>query len=166
MSAITTLHEALLEELKDLYHAEKQLTRALPDLAKAATDPALRQALATHLEETHGHVERLERVFELLHEPPTARPCPGIAGIIAEGKAVLDNGVHERVRDAMIAGAAQRAEHYEIAAYGTAIAWATTMKHDEVVRMLKETLAEEKHADAMLTSLAEARLNQAAEATA
>ena len=166
MPAITTLHEAMIEEIKDLYHAEKQLTRALPELSKAATDPALRQALDTHLEETHGHIGRLERVFELLHEPPSAKPCAGIAGIIAEGKAVLDTGVDERVRDAMIAGAAQRAEHYEIAAYGTVIAWAETMKHDDIVRMLRETLAEEKHADSLLTSLAEARLNQAAEATA
>jgi ferritin-like metal-binding protein YciE len=163
MSAITSLRQAMIEELKDLYHAEQQLIRALPALSRAATDPALRQALDAHLEETRGQVERLERVFELLHEPPAGRPCAGIAGIIAESRAILDVA-GERVRDAMIAAAAQRAEHYEIAAYGTVIAWAATMEHGDIVRLLEETLAEERHADAILTTLARARLNHSADA--
>jgi Uncharacterized protein conserved in bacteria len=155
-----TLHDAFLDELKDSYDAEKQLTKALPKLAKAATSAELRDAFESHLEETRGHVERLEQVFELLDEKARGKHCDGIAGIIEEGSSVMGEGFDETTMDACLIASGQRAEHYEIAAYGTLVAWAKTMGHDEVAVLLEETLNEEKAADEKLTSLAEGGINR------
>jgi ferritin-like metal-binding protein YciE len=162
MAESGTLHDAFLDELRDTYDAEKQLTKALPKLAKAATSGALRDAFESHLDETRGHVERLERVFESLGEKAKGKHCDGIAGIIDEGSAIMDEDFDEATMDACLIAAGQRAEHYEMAAYGTLVAWATDMGHKEAARLLQQTLEEEKAADEKLTSLAEGGINQAA----
>jgi ferritin-like metal-binding protein YciE len=157
-----TLHEMLVDELRDLYHAEKQLTKALPKLAKAATHDGLRDAFESHLEETRGHVSRLEEAFAALDEPAKAKRCAGMAGIIEEGSDLLSEDAEGAVMDAALIAAGQRAEHYEMAAYGTCIAWATQLGLDEVVSLLEQTLDEEKAADQKLSSLAEDEINAAA----
>lgn len=157
-----TLHEMMVEEIKDLYHAEKQLTKALPKLAKAATHEDLREAFEMHLEETQEHITRLEEVFDALGEKVKAKPCPGMAGIIQEGQETMQEDADGAVLDAALIAAAQRAEHYEIGAYGTCIEWARLMGHTEVVSLLEQTLEEEKATDKKLTMLAEQEINQAA----
>ena len=166
MAEAGTLHDAFLDELRDAYDAEKQLTKALPKMAKAATSPDLRAAFEEHLEETRGHIERLEQVFESLEERARGKHCEGIAGIIEEGKAVMDEELDETTMDACLIAAGQRAEHYEMAAYGTLIAWAKAMGHDEAADLLQLTLDEEKAADKTLTKLAEGGINQKAAAIA
>ena len=158
------LREALVEEIKDLYNAEKQLVKALPKVAKGATSDELRDAIESHLEETEGQVTRLERVFELLDEKPRGKHCAGMAGIIEEASDTLQEDMDDAVMDACLIAGAQRAEHYEIAAYGTAIAWAEALGLTEVAQVLNETLAEEKAADEKLSALAEAGINEAATA--
>jgi ferritin-like metal-binding protein YciE len=162
MAEAGTLHDAFLDELRDTYDAEKQLTKALPKMAKAASSPDLRAAFEDHLEETRGHVERLEEVFESLDEKARGKHCEGIAGIIEEGKAVMEQDMDEATMDARLIAAGQRAEHYEMAAYGTLVAWARGMGHSDAERLLQETLNEEKAADEKLTSLAEGGINQEA----
>ena len=162
MAETGTLHDAFLDELRDAYDAEKQLTKALPKLAKAATSPVLREAFESHLEETRGHVERLEQVMEGLGEKVRGKHCDGIEGIIEEGQSVMEEDFDETTMDACLIAAGQRAEHYEIAAYGTLVAWAKAMGHDDAAALLEETLEEEKAADDKLTSLAEAGINQEA----
>jgi ferritin-like metal-binding protein YciE len=157
-----TLHDAFLDELRDLYDAEKQLTKALPKLAKTATSPKLREAFESHLQETRGHVERLEQVFETLDEKARGKHCDGIAGIIEEGKSIMEEDFEDVTMDACLIAAGQRAEHYEIGAYGTVIAWAEAMGHTDAVRLLQQNLNEEKAADKKLTSLAEGGINQQA----
>jgi ferritin-like metal-binding protein YciE len=160
MADTGTLHDAFLDELRDAYDAEKQLTKALPKLAKAATSNALRDAFESHLEETRGHVERLEQVFASLDEKVRGKHCDGIAGIIEEGKSVMEEDFDEATMDACLIAAGQRAEHYEMAAYGTLVAWAKGMGHTEAATLLQDILAEEKAADRKLTSLAEGGINQ------
>jgi ferritin-like metal-binding protein YciE len=162
MAETGTLHDAFLDELRDAYDAEKQLTKALPKLAKAATSPVLREAFESHLEETRGHVERLEQVMEGLGEKVRGKHCDGIEGIIEEGQSVMEEDFDETTMDACLIAAGQRAEHYEIAAYGTLVAWAKAMGHEDAAALLEETLEEEKAADEKLTSLAEAGINQEA----
>ncbi len=162
MSDTTTLHDAFIDELRDAYDAEKQLTKALPKLAKAAASSELRMAFEEHLRETEGHVDRLEQVFEAIGERPSGKHCDGIAGIIEEGKSVMDEDFDEQTMDACLIAAGQRAEHYEMAAYGTLIAWARAMGHDDAVGLLQETLDEEKAADEKLSKLAEGGINQKA----
>jgi ferritin-like metal-binding protein YciE len=157
-----TFHEAFLEELRDSYDAEKQLTKALPKLAKAAASSSLRAAFETHLEETRGHVDRLERIFESLDEKPRGKHCEGIAGIIEEGKSIMDEEFDEATMDACLIAAGQRAEHYEMAAYGTLVAWALSMEHTEAATLLQQILDEEKAADKKLSALAEGGINQEA----
>jgi ferritin-like metal-binding protein YciE len=157
-----TLHDAFLDELKDSYDAEKQLTKALPKLAKAATAPKLRAAFESHLKETEGHVKRLEQVFASLGERARGKHCDGIEGIIEEGKSVMAEDFDETTMDACLIAAGQRAEHYEMAAYGTLVAWATAMGHDEAAHLLQKNLDEEKAADGKLTALAEGGINQQA----
>jgi ferritin-like metal-binding protein YciE len=162
MADAGTFHEAFLEELRDSYDAEKQLTKALPKLAKAAASSSLRAAFETHLEQTHGHVDRLERVFESLDEKPRGKHCKGIAGIIEEGKSIMDEEFDEATMDACLIAAGQRAEHYEMAAYGTLVAWAQSMGHTEAAKLLQQILDEEKAADKKLSALAEGGINQEA----
>ena len=158
------LREALVDEIKDLYSAEKQLIKALPKLAKGATNEELREAFESHLEETINQVTRLERVFEMLDEKPRAKHCAGMAGIIEESNEALQEDMEDSVMDAVIIKGAQSAEHYEIGSYGTAIAWAEALGLSEVAEVLQETLAEEKAADQKLTALAESGINEAATA--
>jgi ferritin-like metal-binding protein YciE len=157
-----SLHEAFLEELRDTYSCEKQLTKALPKMAKAATSTDLRDALKKHLEETEGQVERLEKVFSTLDEKVKSKHCKGVAGIIEEGNAIMAEAFDETTTDALLIAAAQRVEHYEMAAYGTLVAWARAMGHEEAADLLHETLEEEKAADEKLTTLAEGGINQEA----
>jgi len=162
MAEAGMLHDAFLDELKDCYDAEKQLIKALPKLAKAATAPELKQAFESHLEETRGHATRLEQAFGMLNEKVRGKHCDGIAGIIEEGKSVMEEDFDDVTMDACLIAGGQRAEHYEIAAYGTLIAWAKTLGHGDVADLLAETLEEEKAADEKLTSLAESGLNESA----
>jgi len=158
------LRDALVDEIRDLYSAEKQLIKAMPKLAKAVSSDELRAALESHLEETLNQVVRLERVFELLDEKPRAKHCAGMAGIIEEGNETIEKDMEETVMDAIIIKGAQSAEHYEIGSYGTAIAWAEALELTEVAETLQETLDEEKAADAKLSALAESGINEAATA--
>jgi ferritin-like metal-binding protein YciE len=160
MADAGTLHDAFLDELRDSYDAEKQLTKALPKLAKAAASSSLRAAFESHLEETRGHVDRLERVFESLDEKPRGKHCDGIAGIIEEGKSIMEEEFDDATMDACLIAAGQRAEHYEMAAYGTLVAWAQSMGHTEAATLLQQILNEEKAADKKLSSLAEGGINQ------
>ena len=162
MAQAGTLHDAFMDELRDLYDAEKQLTKALPKLAKASSNPDLRAAFESHLEETRGHVERLEEVFGSLDEKARGKHCDGIAGIIDEGKNVMGEDFDEATMDACLIASGQRAEHYEMAAYGTVIAWARVMGHDDAADLLQQTLDEEKAADEKLSALAEEGINQEA----
>jgi len=166
MAQMRTLHDALVDEIRDLYHAEKQLVKALPKMAKATSNSALRTAIEAHLAETEEQVTRLEEVFELLDLKPRAKACAGMAGILEEGSDVLEEDADEAVLDAMIIASAQRAEHYEIAAYGTAAAWAEGLGLQSVAKLLQTTLAEEKAADTKLSALAESGINAAAESGA
>jgi ferritin-like metal-binding protein YciE len=162
MADAGTLHDAFIDELRDVYDAEKQLTKALPRMAKAASSPELREAFQAHLEETRGQVERLEEVFTSLDEKAKGKHCDGIAGIIEEAKAVMEEDFDEVTMDACLIAGAQRAEHYEMAAYGTLVAWARAMGHTEAADLLQETLDEEKATDEKLSSLAEGGINQEA----
>jgi len=157
------LQELLTEELKDLLHAENQLVKALPKMAKAAKDADLKAAFEDHLEQTKEHVERLKQAFEMLEEKPKAKPCKGMAGLIEEGSEVITEGkqMEEAPADLALIGAAQRVEHYEIAAYGTARAIAEQMGRQDVVKLLSQTLAEEEKADKLLTDIAQPLLETA-----
>jgi len=158
----TTLKSLFIDELRDIYHAERQLVRALPKLAKAATSPDLREALESHLAETEGQVSRVEQAFELLNESAKTKTCAGMMGIVEEGSELIKESDKGAALDAGIIAGAQRAEHYEMAAYGSLMAWARALGHDDVAELLSASLEEEKAADKKLTELAEAGLNDAA----
>lgn len=162
MSSLHTLQDLLAEELKDLYNAEKQLLKALPKMARAASNEELKQGFLDHLEETKGHVERLEQIFEALKMPARGKTCHAMEGLIEEGSEAIEAKAPDAIRDAQLIGSAQRIEHYEIAAYGTACAWAEELGLADVATQLRETLEEESAADKKLTSLAEGRINAAA----
>ncbi len=157
-----TLHDAFIDELRDTYDAEKQLIKALPKLAKAASNPRLAAAFTAHLEETRGQVARLERAFASLGEKVRGKHCDGMAGIIEEGKSVMEEDFDDTTMDACLIAAGQRAEHYEMAAYGTLVAWAKAMGHSEAARLLQANLNEEGAADKKLSGLAEGGINQQA----
>ena len=160
MATVDSLKSLLVEQVKDLYDAEKRLTKAIPKLAKASTNEELQTALQEHLDETETQVSRLEQVFELLDERPKAKPCEGMKGLIEEGdEHAKEDYDDDDLRDAMIIGSAQRVEHYEIAGYGTAIAHARLLGLDDVVELLELTLEEEKAADVKLTEIAESVVN-------
>jgi ferritin-like metal-binding protein YciE len=156
------LHKAFVDELRDAYDAEKQLIKALPKLAKASSSERLRTAFLDHLEETRGHVERLEQVFASVNERARGKHCDGIAGIIEEGQAAMSEDDDPSTMDARLIAAGQRTEHYEMAAYGTLAAWAKTMGHTDAARLLVRILEEEKAADQKLNGLAEGGINQQA----
>jgi ferritin-like metal-binding protein YciE len=161
-----TLHDAFIDEVRDAYDAEKQLTKALPKLAKKARSKELKSIFESHLKETENHVVRLEKVFQSIGEKASGKHCDGIAGIIEEGKNVMDEDFEESTMDACLIAGGQRAEHYEMAAYGSLIAWAKAMGHEEAAGLLEETLEEEKAADEKLTSIAEGGINERAAETA
>ena len=152
---IVTLRDLWVDELKDLYNAEHQILKALPKMAKAAADDQLRQAFEEHLEQSKGHVERLEQIFELIEETPRGKKCKGVEGIIAEGAEMMDMGLPEAVSDAALIAAAQRVEHYEIAAYGTVKTYAEILGESDAAELLEQTLAEEKATDETLSGIAE-----------
>jgi ferritin-like metal-binding protein YciE len=160
MAESGSLHDAFIDELRDAYDGEKQLLKALAKLAKAATSPDLKAAFDSHREETQTHVERLEEVFGNLDEKVRGKHCDGIAGIVEEGKAIMEEDFEEATLDACLIAAGQRAEHYEMAAYGTLVAWARVMGHDEAADLLQQTLDEEKAADEKLSQLAEGGINR------
>jgi ferritin-like metal-binding protein YciE len=159
MAEAGTLREAFIEELCDAYDSERQLTQALSQLSRAASSPELREAFQTHLEETQGHADRLELVFATLDEKVRGKHCDGIAGIIEEGKSVMEANLDGLTMDACLIAAGQRAEHYEIAAYGTLVAWAQAMGYTDAASLLRQTLDEEKAAEQKLSSLAGAGNN-------
>lgn len=162
---VKTLEDLFLQELSDIYSAEKQLTKALPKLAKAAENADLQAAFTTHLEETEGQIERLDQVAEILGLKLKRIKCVAMEGLVDEGKEVIDEVEKGPVRDAALIGGAQKAEHYEIASYGTLCVLGKQLGHKDAVKLLKETLAEEKATDEKLTLLAESSVNaQAAEA--
>jgi ferritin-like metal-binding protein YciE len=159
MAQGTTLRDLLIDEIRDLYDAERQLVKALPKMAKGATSQELRSLIETHLGETEEQVTRLERAFEMLGEKPRGKRCEGIAGIIEEGSNLLEEDFDGAVLDAGIIAGAQRAEHYEITAYGSVMAWAKQLGENEIAELLSETLEEEKSADEKLSALAEGTIN-------
>lgn len=152
---ITSLHDLLVEELRDLYSAENQLVKALPKLAKTAFSPDLSTAFQNHLKETQGQVLRLEKVFQHLEAKPRGKKCKAMEGLIEEGKEIMQEDMDESLMDAALIGAAQKVEHYEIAGYGTARTFAEILGYDNVVTLLQETLDEEAAADKLLTDIAE-----------
>jgi ferritin-like metal-binding protein YciE len=166
MAEAGTLHDAFIDELRDAYDAEKQLLKALPKLAKAASSPELQQAFLTHRDETQGQISKLEEVFASLDEKVRGKHCDGIAGIIEEGKSVMEEDFDEAAMDACLIASGQRAEHYEMAAYGTLVAWAKAMGHEDAADLLQQILDEEKAADEKLSALAEGGINQEAASTA
>jgi ferritin-like metal-binding protein YciE len=161
--ALDTLHDLMIHELKDLYSAERQLVQALPRMAKNATSNELQTAIRNHLAETEEHVARLQQLLEEFGESTRGQKCIGMEGLIEEAKELMDEDGDEDVLDAGIIAAAQRVEHYEIAAYGTVCEYARIMGHANAVELLGKTLEEEKKADELLTSLAEGGINALAQ---
>jgi ferritin-like metal-binding protein YciE len=154
MAEENPLQELLVEELKDLYSAENQIIKALPRMARAASTPQLRRAFELHLRETRGQVKRLDRIGRMLEVKLTGKKCHGMAGLIDEGKEIIQDGFEESALDAGLIGAAQKVEHYEIAAYGTARAHARMLGYRDIGKLLQETLDEEGATDKKLTQLA------------
>jgi len=158
------LKELYIDELKDLHSAENQLVKALPKMAKAAASEELRQGFEEHLEQTKEHVTRLEKIFKDLDESPKGKKCVGMESLVKEGSEAIDEDFEDAVKDAALIGAAQRVEHYEIAAYGTASEFAKILGESEHVSLLEQTLEEEKETDKKLTELAKEINPQANEA--
>ena len=158
-----SLEELFYEQLRDMFDAEKQLVKALPKMAKAATADELRRAFEDHLEETRGHVQRLESVFEAFGKKARGKTCQAMEGLIEEGADIIDADAEPMVRDAGLIAAAQRVEHYEMAVYGCLHTWARQISNREVAELLEQTLSEEKEADQKLTHIAESLVNLAAQ---
>lgn len=159
VDAMKSLRDLLIHEVKDLYHAEKQLVKALPKMAKAVENEELKQAITHHLEETEQHVERLEQVLKKLDVAARGSRCAAMEGLIEEGEAIVKEDCDPAVRDAGIIAAAQRVEHYEIAGYGCASAFASQLGEEEVLALLQTTREEEEAADDLLTGIAERTVN-------
>ncbi|MBE0543383.1 MAG: ferritin-like domain-containing protein [Verrucomicrobia bacterium] len=155
------LHELFLDELADILHAEKQLTKALPKMAKAAKSEELTTAFESHLAETENQIKRLEQVFASLDEPVKSKECKAMKGLLEEGKDLMEELKDSSALDSGLIAAAQKVEHYEIASYGTVCAWAEQMGHDDAVELLTATLDEETAADEKLTAIAESIANEA-----
>jgi ferritin-like metal-binding protein YciE len=160
-SELKNLHDLFVDLLQDIYDAEHRILEALPKMADNAQNAELRAAFLKHHTQTQGQVERLEEVFESIGEEPARKTCDATKGLIAEGDDVIDTA-SEPARDAGLLAAAQAVEHYEMARYGTLMAWAREMGHKEAVRLLEQTLAEEEHTDELLTRLADKAVNRAA----
>lgn len=157
------LNDLFHDMLKDVFHAEKQLLRALPKMARAANSDEVRQAFETHKEETQGQVERLEQVFEIFGKRAQGKPCEAMQGLVAEGQEIMEEFEDSPALDAGLISAAQAVEHYEIARYGTLRTWAQQLGLQDAAQLLEQTLEEEKKTDALLTELAESQANQEAE---
>ena len=160
--ALDSLKDLFLNELRDVYHAENQLLAALPRMAEAAQSPALRAAFTKHHAETEVQVQRLEDIFGTIGEKPGGKRCPGMEGIVEEGKEIMEEEGQEPVLDAALIAAAQKVEHYEIAAYGCLRTYASLLGEREIAKLLDQTLAEEEATDEALTKLGEGGINQAA----
>jgi ferritin-like metal-binding protein YciE len=163
---LKTLHDLYIEELRDLYSAEKQIIKALPRMAKASSSPDLKAAFQEHLTQTEGHLQRLETLFETLGKKPTGKTCKAMEGLVAEGEELISEKPEPEVLDAGLISAAQRVEHYEIAGYGSVRTYAETLGQSDAARLLQRTLDEEAATDKKLTSLAESYLNARAKAGA
>lgn len=163
MAKLTSLQVLLTQEIKDLYNAETQLVKALPKMAKAATNPDLKKGFTSHLEETKGHVERLEKVAEILGASPKGKVCKAMKGLVEEGAEAIEEEGDPVIKDLALIGAAQRVEHYEIAGYGTARALAEALQLTDVVELLQETLDEESNCDGTLTDLAATLIGEVGE---
>ncbi len=161
--SMDSLQDLYVDELKDLYSAENQLLKALPKMAKKASAPQLRQAFTDHLEQTRGHVDRLDQIFQKMGEKPTGKTCKAMKGLVEEGKEVIEEDGDESVLDAALIGAAQRVEHYEIAGYGVVRTFASLLGENDAVGLLQRTLNEEGETDKKLTKLAETVINVQAE---
>ena len=162
MAKMATMNELFLDEIRDLYDAERQLTRALPKMAKASSSEELRMAFQDHLKQTEGHVERLEEIFEALGEKGTGKKCAAMTGLIKEGEELIGEMTQGPVRDAGLIAAAQKVEHYEISGYGSARTHAQLLGNSDAVSLLDETWGEEKAADNKLNDLAESVINEEA----
>lgn len=160
--SVKSLDDLFIHTLKDIYYAEKQIVKSLPKMSKKATSPELKAAFDAHLEETKDHVTRLESVFEGLGKKASAEKCDAIEGILDEAKGLMDEVEDSETLDAAMLAAAQAVEHYEIARYGTLIAWAETLGHKDAAKTLKETLAQEKAADEKLTKIGSGKVNKKA----
>ena len=163
MAKLKTLDDLLVHELQDIYNAEGQILRALPKMIKAATHPQLQAAFEEHLEQTDGQVERLEQAFKLLGVPAKGKKCDGMAGLIEEGKKMMEEDAEPSVLDAALIAAAQKVEHYEIASYGCVCTYAEMLGYDQVHDLLGQNLEEEEATDEKLTALAESVINVDAE---
>ena len=164
MPKLASLDDLLVHELQDIYNAENQILKALPKMIKAASHPELQSAFEEHLDQTQGQVTRLEKAFKLLGVPAKGRKCDGMAGLIEEGKKMMEQDADPSVLDAALIAAAQKVEHYEIAAYGCVCTYAEILGHDQVHDLLGQTLEEEEMTDQKLTALAENLINRDAEA--
>jgi ferritin-like metal-binding protein YciE len=162
--AVKTLEDLFVETLKDIYYAEKHILKALPGMVRKAGDAKLKEALETHRKETEGQIERLEQVFKLMDVPARGKKCDAIEGILAEAKEHMEDIEDAQVLDAGMIGSAQAVEHYEITRYGTLIAWAHQIGRDDAIALLEANLEEEKNADALLSKIAKAAVNQKAAA--
>jgi ferritin-like metal-binding protein YciE len=159
MADLNTLNDIFEDELRDVFDAEKRILKALPKIIKAVSSEPLQDMLSEHLQQTRGHVERLQQVFESLDLKPKGKHCAGMAGILEEGSSLLREDGVEAVLDAAFIAGCQRVEHYEISAYGSLMAWAKLLGHDEALSLLKANEQEEKAADARLSRLAETTIN-------
>ncbi|HEY3475598.1 MAG TPA: ferritin-like domain-containing protein [Anaerolineales bacterium] len=162
-SKMATLEDLYTDLLKDLYSAEKQIVKALPKMAKNAQSPDLQRAFQEHLRQTEGQVERIERIFSEMGGSPRGKKCVGMEGLVAEGNELLQENAEPDVLDAGLIAAAQKVEHYEIASYGTARAWAERLGYDKAARLLQQTLEEESMANEKLTRIAESHVNMEAQ---
>jgi ferritin-like metal-binding protein YciE len=163
MARLSSLDDLLVHELQDIYNAEGQILKALPKMTKAAVHPELKAALEEHRIQTEGQVTRLEQVFELLGMTPKSRKCDGMAGLLDEGKKVIEQDADPAVKDAALIAAAQKVEHYEIAAYGCLCTYAEMLGYDQAHELLGRNLDEEETTDQRLTALAEGVINREAE---
>ena len=161
--AIESLRDLYVEELKDVLNAEKQILKALPKMARAATNEELRTAFEDHIAQTEEHVSRLETIFGDLGKPARGKKCKGMEGLLEEGSEMMEEDIEDDVLDAALISSAQRVEHYEIAAYGTLRTYALQLGYDKQAKLLQQTLDEEGNADKLLTSIAESRVNVEAE---
>ncbi|SIR59880.1 MULTISPECIES: ferritin-like domain-containing protein [unclassified Bosea (in: a-proteobacteria)] len=157
-----TLDDLFLDTLKDIYYAEKQILKTLPKMAKAASSPELKKAFETHRDETETHVERLSEVFDVIGKAPRGKTCDAILGIIEEGKSIMEEFEGSPALDAGLVAAAQAVEHYEMARYGTLKAWAQQLGHKDAVKLLDQTLSEEKKTDQLLSQLGTGEANKQA----
>jgi ferritin-like metal-binding protein YciE len=163
MSKLASLDDLLVHELQDIYHAEGQILKALPKMIKAATHPDLKDAFEEHRQQTEGQVRRLEQAFKLLGVPAKGKKCEGMAGLLEEGRKVIEEDALPPVLDAALIAAAQKVEHYEIASYGCVCTYAEMLGYDQVHELLGQNLDEEETTDQKLTALAESVINQEAE---